>query len=255
LADRYGASGTDERVQTAVLRPTLHAIDAPLRAPAPDAVGYAAPAVLTSFSKRCVDVIAGSILLVIFSPIWLLIAILIKLTSRGPIIFRQERVGAGGMPFTLLKFRTMRDGSPEQAHRDFVTRFILGDVTLAQHPEGVAYKLNGDARITAIGRILRKLSLDEVPQLVNVVRGQMSLVGPRPPLAYEVDHYEAWQLERLTARPGITGLWQVSGRNRLTHDEMCRLDIEYIRTWSMARDLEIVVKTPWVMLVDGGGAS
>ncbi len=256
MADRYGASPADKRVQTAVLQPGLHSIEIPSPTVGrTDAVGFEAPAVLTAFSKRAVDLVGAILLLLVFSPIWLVVAIAIKATSRGPVIFRQQRVGAGGVPFTVLKFRTMQDGSPDDAHRDFVTRFILGDVSDDQQTTGAAYKLNGDGRITSVGRILRKLSIDEVPQLLNVIRGDMSLVGPRPPLAYEVDHYEPWQLERLTARPGITGLWQVSGRNRVTHDQMCKLDIEYIRTWSLAKDLQIMVRTPWVMLVDGGGAA
>jgi lipopolysaccharide/colanic/teichoic acid biosynthesis glycosyltransferase len=145
----------------------------------------------------------------------------------------------------------MRVGEPDAEHRDFVTSFILGTLTL---DDGAAYKLPRDRRITAIGRVLRKLSVDEVPQLVNVLRGEMSIVGPRPPLAYEVEHYQPSQLERLTVRPGITGLWQVSGRNRLSFERMCVLDIEYIRNWSVGLDLLIMFRTPWVMLVDGGGA-
>jgi lipopolysaccharide/colanic/teichoic acid biosynthesis glycosyltransferase len=233
----------------------MHSIEMPPRAVDSDVLGFEAPAALTSISKRALDLVAATLLLLIFSPIWLVVAIVIKVTSPGPVIFRQQRIGAGGVPFTVLKFRTMRHGSPDDAHRDFVTRFILGEVSDDQHPDGAAYKLNGDARITSVGRMLRKLSIDEVPQLLNVIRGDMSLVGPRPPLAYEVDHYEPWQLERLTVRPGITGLWQVSGRNRLTHDQMCKLDIEYVRSWSLAKDLQIMVRTPWVMLVDGGGAA
>jgi lipopolysaccharide/colanic/teichoic acid biosynthesis glycosyltransferase len=119
---------------------------------------------------------------------------------------------------------------------------------------GASYKLPRDQRVTAIGRILRKLSLDEVPQLINVLRGEMSIVGPRPPLRYEVENYEPWQLGRLAVRPGITGLWQVSGRNRLSFAEMCELDLQYIRSWSLRSDLSIMVRTPWVMLVDAGGA-
>jgi lipopolysaccharide/colanic/teichoic acid biosynthesis glycosyltransferase len=218
---------------------------------AAERLGFAAPHALTSVRKRAIDIFGAVLLLVVLSPVWALCAILIKLTSPGPVIFRQQRLGAGGEPFTLYKFRTMRVGEPDEVHRDFVTSFILGTLTL---DEGTPYKLPGDRRITAIGQILRKLSVDEVPQLVNVLRGEMSIVGPRPPLGYEVEHYQPSQLERLTVRPGITGLWQVSGRNRLSFDRMCELDIEYIRTWSVRRDLAIMVRTPWVMLVDGGGA-
>ncbi len=120
--------------------------------------------------------------------------------------------------------------------------------------DGAAYKLRRDGRITGIGRFMRKLSLDELPQLLNVLRGEMSIVGPRPPLRYEVENYEGWQMARLAVRPGITGLWQVSGRNRLSFAEMCRLDIEYINSWNLRRDFSIMLRTPWVMLVDAGGA-
>ena len=160
-------------------------------------------------------------------------------------------MGAGGKPFTVFKFRTMRADNSDEVHRAFVTRFILGSVPLM---DGAAYKLRRDARITGIGRFMRKLSLDELPQLINVLRGEMSIVGPRPPLRYEVENYEEWQMARLAVRPGITGLWQVSGRNRLSFAEMCQLDIEYINSWSLRRDLSIMLRTPWVMLVDAGGA-
>ncbi|HEY7525920.1 MAG TPA: sugar transferase [Candidatus Limnocylindria bacterium] len=211
----------------------------------------ARPEALTAVRKRAVDIAAAGVLLLAFSPLWLLCALLIKLTSRGPVIFRQERIGAGQRPFTVYKFRTMRVDTSDAIHRDFVTRYILGSLSL---DAGASYKLPRDHRITAIGRILRKLSLDEVPQLVNVLRGEMSIVGPRPPLRYEVENYEPWQLGRLAVRPGVTGLWQVSGRNRLSFAEMCELDLQYIQSWSLRKDLAIMVRTPWVMLVDAGGA-
>jgi lipopolysaccharide/colanic/teichoic acid biosynthesis glycosyltransferase len=209
------------------------------------------PEALTAIRKRALDVALATALLVVFSPVWMLCAVLIKLTSRGPVIFRQERIGAGQKPFTVYKFRTMRVDTSDAVHRDFVTRYILGSLSL---DAGASYKIPRDQRITAIGRILRKLSLDEVPQLINVLRGEMSIVGPRPPLRYEVENYEPWQLGRLAVRPGITGLWQVSGRNRLSFAEMCELDLQYIESWSLRRDLSIMVRTPWVMLVDAGGA-
>lgn len=216
-----------------------------------DLIGDAAPLARTSLTKRAIDITVAALLLIGLSPLWALTCLLIRLTSRGPVIFRQERVGAGGQAFTLLKFRTMRVDASDETHRDFVTQYILGSMALTA---GGAYKLRRDARVTAIGRILRKFSIDEVPQLLNVLRGEMSIVGPRPPLAYEVAHYEPWQMERLAVRPGITGLWQTSGRNRLTHDEMCRLDVEYVHSWSVLGDLAIMLRTPWVMLVDSGGA-
>jgi lipopolysaccharide/colanic/teichoic acid biosynthesis glycosyltransferase len=211
----------------------------------------ARPEALTAIRKRALDVAAAALMLLVFSPLWLLCALLIKLTSRGPVIFRQVRIGAGEKPFTVYKFRTMRADTTDDVHRDFVTNYILGSLSLVA---GSSYKLRRDQRITAIGRILRKLSLDEVPQLINVLRGEMSIVGPRPPLPYEVENYEPWQLARLTVRPGITGLWQVSGRNRLSFAEMCELDLQYIQSWTLRGDLSIMVRTPWVMLVDAGGA-
>lgn len=232
-------------------REALHGVLLPGLASVDSVAGEQPPEALTAVRKRALDVIVALGLLIIFAPIWLVCSALIKLTSRGPVIFRQERIGAGGKRFTVYKFRTMRADNSDEIHRAFATRFILGSVTV---DDGAAYKVPRDTRRTAIGRIIRKLSIDEVPQLINVLRGEMSIVGPRPPLQYEVDNYETWQLGRLAVRPGITGLWQVSGRNRLSFVEMCRLDIEYIKSWSLRRDLSIMLRTPWVMLVDSGGA-
>lgn len=232
-------------------REALHGVLLPGLASVDSVAGEQPPEALTAVRKRALDVIVALGLLIIFAPIWLVCSALIKLTSRGPVIFRQERIGAGGKRFTVYKFRTMRADNSDEIHRAFATRFILGSVTV---DDGAAYKVPRDTRRTAIGRIMRKLSIDEVPQLINVLRGEMSIVGPRPPLQYEVDNYETWQLGRLAVRPGITGLWQVSGRNRLSFVEMCRLDIEYIKSWSLRRDLSIMLRTPWVMLVDSGGA-
>jgi lipopolysaccharide/colanic/teichoic acid biosynthesis glycosyltransferase len=232
-------------------REALHGVLLPGLASVDSVAGEQPPEALTAVRKRALDVIVALGLLIIFAPIWLVCSALIKLTSRGPVIFRQERIGAGGKRFTVYKFRTMRADNSDEIHRAFATRFILGSVTV---DDGAAYKVPRDTRRSAIGRIMRKLSIDEVPQLINVLRGEMSIVGPRPPLQYEVDNYETWQLGRLAVRPGITGLWQVSGRNRLSFVEMCRLDIEYIKSWSLRRDLSIMLRTPWVMLVDSGGA-
>ena len=216
----------------------------------PDA--SAPPAALTSRSKRTIDIVAALVLLIFSSPIWLSAAVIIRLTSPGPIFFRQQRIGVDGAPFTILKFRTMHHGVSDAAHRELVTKMIReGGVA----PRGTPYKLNGDERIIEGVRWLRSTSLDELPQLINVLRGEMSLVGPRPPLPYEVEHYEDWQRERLSVRPGITGLWQVSGRNRLTFQEMCVLDRTYIRSWTLRSDAWIMLRTPWVMFVDHGGAS
>lgn len=219
---------------------------------APEVMTHAPPSASVVLSKRVTDVLVATILLVVSSPIWLVAAVIIRLSSPGPVLFRQERVGADGTRFTCYKFRTMHHGAADQRHREFV----VGMLQRGERSEGTTagYKLAGDPRVIRSCRWLRKTSLDELPQLINVVRGEMSMVGPRPPLPYEVEHYREWQMERLTVRPGITGLWQISGRNRLTYDEMCALDIHYIRSWSFTTDLAIMAVTPWVMFVDGGGA-
>lgn len=215
----------------------------------------ARPAALTSVSKRAVDIVFAIILLVLTSPVWFVAAVLIKATSPGPILFRQQRVGVDGTPFTCYKFRTMHNGASDNAHRLLVLAMLMTDARSTDAQDAQPYKVNGDHRVIRVGRWMRRTSLDELPQLINVLRGEMSIVGPRPPLPYEVDRYTEWQMERLTVRPGITGLWQVSGRNRLTYNEMCALDIQYVHSWSVLKDLRIMVSTPWVMFIDGGGAS
>jgi lipopolysaccharide/colanic/teichoic acid biosynthesis glycosyltransferase len=205
-----------------------------------------------SRAKRVVDVMVAVIVLVLASPAFVVIALLIALTSPGAIFFRQERVCLGGRRFLMLKFRTMRTNADESVHREYVLSMVR------RTPDGAkragAFKLVGDSRVTRVGALLRKTSLDELPQFLHVLVGDMSVVGPRPPLPYEVEHYADWQMERLSARPGITGLWQVSGRNRHSYVEMCRLDVEYLQSWSIARDLWIVARTPWVMLRNSGRA-
>lgn len=210
------------------------------------------PEALVSRRKRALDIVTAIALLALSSPIWLSAALIIKIASRGPILFRQERVGLNGTPFTCFKFRTMHNGSSDAAHRELVVKMIQADDAPTN---GKAFKLERDARVIRAARWLRASSLDELPQLLNVLRGEMSIVGPRPPIAYEIEHYQDWHRERLAVRPGITGLWQVSGRNRLTFTEMCKLDIRYIHEWSMLGDLKIMLATPWVMFVDHGGAA
>lgn len=207
--------------------------------------------IATSRGKRALDIALAALVLLLVTPAWLIIVLLIRATSSGPVLFRQSRVGLNGRSFTMLKFRTMYDGVSDEVHRRFITSLIVGQAT----GEGTgSYKLHGDVRVTPVGRWLRRTSFDELPQLVNVLRGEMSLVGPRPPLEYEVQNYAPWQRERLQMRPGITGLWQVSGRNRLSYVEMCRIDLEYLRDWSLRADLRIIFRTPWVLFVDPGGA-
>lgn len=196
--------------------------------------------------KRAFDVAVAATALLVSAPVLLGAAAAIRSTSAGPILHRQRRVGLGGKSFTLIKFRTMYAGSDEAPHRSYVTSLITAPETAT--PINGVYKLSRDPRVTPVGRWLRKLSIDELPQLLNVLRDEMTIVGPRPPLAYEVDVYETWQLERLTVRPGITGAWQVGGRNRVSYAEMCRMDIAYIRDWTMGRDLGIVLRTPLALI-------
>jgi exopolysaccharide biosynthesis polyprenyl glycosylphosphotransferase len=198
--------------------------------------------------KRSSDFVIAMLALTVLSPIWLLIAVLIKLDSRGPIFYKQERVGMDGRIFLFYKFRSMRAGSDDARHREFQTKYIKGEPDSNLGDENrPAYKLRTDDRVTRLGRILRKTSLDELPQLFNVLRGDMSVVGPRPPIPYEVESYELWHRKRLDMKPGITGLWQVSGRNRLPFDEMVRMDLYYIENWSLLLDLKIILQTLPVM--------
>ena len=199
--------------------------------------------------KRASDVLIASFALLVLAPLWLLIAVLIKLDSRGPVVYRQERVGMDGRIFLFLKFRTMLTGADDRQHREFQRRYIEGrPETNLGDAERPVFKLYDDPRVTRTGRVLRRLSLDEMPQLLNVLRGDMSVVGPRPPIPYEVEAYELWHRKRLDMKPGLTGLWQVSGRNRLSFDEMVRLDLFYIENWSLWLDLRIILKTLPVVL-------
>jgi exopolysaccharide biosynthesis polyprenyl glycosylphosphotransferase len=196
------------------------------------------------FVKRSSDLLITLLALIVLAPLWLLIALLIKLDSRGPIFYKQERVGMDGRVFLFYKFRSMRPGSDDARHREFQEKYIKGepDSNLGDAARP-AYKLRADERVTRIGKVLRKTSLDELPQLFNVLRGDMSVVGPRPPIPYEVESYELWHRKRLDMKPGITGLWQVSGRNRLTFDEMVRMDLYYIENWSLLLDVKIILQT------------
>ncbi|MDX6696195.1 MAG: hypothetical protein QOF02_3798 [Blastocatellia bacterium] len=200
-------------------------------------------------AKRASDIIIAGVALLILSPLWLIIAALIKLDSRGPVFYKQERVGMDGRIFLFYKFRTMRLNADDTTHREYQRKYIAGspDTNLGDE-QRPAYKLLTDTRITRVGRLLRRLSLDELPQLLNVLGGDMSIVGPRPPIPYEVEAYELWHRKRLDMKPGLTGLWQVSGRNRLTFDEMVRIDLFYIENWSLLLDLKIILRTLPVML-------
>lgn len=205
-------------------------------------------------AKRAFDTAVASLLLVVLSPLLLLISLLIRLDSRGPALYRQERIGENGRPFTMLKFRSMAQGADTGVHEAYVTDLIRRNVSpgQAEGPGRGVLKRQQDPRVTRMGRIIRKASLDELPQLFNVLRGEMSLVGPRPALAYEVAVYKDWHRRRLASIPGITGLWQVVGRNQVSFDDMVRLDIEYIERQSLWYDITILLRTPWAMLTGRG---
>ena len=211
---------------------------------------------LFSSIKRMMDTIGSALALLFLSPLILLIAIAIKLTSKGPVFFRQKRVGQYGEQFVFLKFRSMYVNNDASEHKAYVKKLIAGSAQ-SQPSNGNGngvYKLTKDSRITRIGSFLRKTSLDELPQFINVLKGEMSLVGPRPAIAYEVEAYDIWHRRRvLEAKPGITGLWQVNGRSRIKFDDMVRLDLRYARTWSPWMDLKILMRTP-VAVVFGDGA-
>lgn len=205
--------------------------------------------------KRMLDIVGSLTALVLCAPLFVIVAIAIKVTSRGPIFFRQQRVGQYGRPFVLLKFRSMYVNNDESLHQEWFHNFYAGRAT-RHRTDGSSgsYKLPNDPRVTRIGRMLRRTSIDEIPQFINVLKGEMSLVGPRPPIPYEVDAYKAWHRGRvLQAKPGITGLWQVNGRSRVAFDEMVRLDLRYARTWSIWMDIKILLKTP-AAVFSGDGA-
>ncbi len=226
-----------------------------------DASSFFIPADTTRYggrmgmAKQVFDLVAASLILLVMSPVMLVLALIIKGTSPGPVLFVQERLGRNGCPFRFYKFRSMKHKSDDAIHRQFAAMFINGDergCTQSNSGEKV-YKLKKDPRVTLIGSFLRRTSLDELPQLFNIIKGDMSLVGPRPPIAYEIENYLPWHMERLKAVPGLTGLWQVSGRSSVSFDEMVRLDIEYINRWSLWFDFSILVKTIPVVLRGTGG--
>jgi lipopolysaccharide/colanic/teichoic acid biosynthesis glycosyltransferase/GGDEF domain-containing protein len=211
---------------------------------------------LSLLIKRGMDLVGASIALIFLSPVFLLLAILVKLTSEGPIFFRQRRVGRYGVPFEFLKFRSMYASTDAAIHKEYVKKFIAGKATPtgSSRETKVTYKLTNDPRVTWIGRIMRRTSLDEIPQFWNVLEGKMSLVGPRPPIPYELETYDIWHRRRLLeSRPGITGLWQVQGRSKTTFDEMVRLDLKYSRIWSPMLDVKILLQTPRAVF-SGDGA-
>ncbi len=208
------------------------------------------------FIKRLMDIVGSAILLILLAPILAVIALAIRLTSEGPILFEQERLGQFAARFKCLKFRTMFTNCDAKIHQVYIQQFIAGIVADQQgrSPEETVYKITNDPRITMVGRFLRKTSLDELPQFWNVLCGQMSLVGPRPPVPYEFEIYDTWHRRRvLEVKPGITGLWQVSGRSRTQFDDMVRLDLRYSQSWSLWLDIKILFATPGAVF-SGTGA-
>ena len=206
--------------------------------------------------KRLIDIVGSVFALIVLAPVFGVLAALVKLTSKGPVFFRQQRLGQFQVPFDFLKFRSMYVTTDAEIHRQYVKNFIAGraEANAAGDPQRRVYKITNDPRVTWIGKFMRRTSLDEIPQFWNVLLGQMSLVGPRPPIGYEIEVYDIWHRRRvLEAKPGITGLWQVHGRSRTTFDDMVRLDLRYSRMCSPISDLKILLRTPKAVF-SGDGA-
>ena len=205
-------------------------------------------------AKRVIDVIGSAVMLILCSPSFLVIASAVKLSSKGPVFFRQRRVGQYGRNFTFLKFRTMYANNDPSVHKEYVTKLIASREYGTEAGGEKVFKIRDDKRVTRVGRFLRRTSLDELPQFLNVLWGDMSLVGPRPPIPYELAAYQTWHRRRLLdVKPGITGLWQVTGRSSVKFDEMVRLDLRYATTWTPWLDLRILLRTP-VAVIKGSGA-
>jgi lipopolysaccharide/colanic/teichoic acid biosynthesis glycosyltransferase len=199
-------------------------------------------------AKRTLDIIAASVGLIVTSPFMVAIGAAIRAESPGSILFRQERVGLGGRTFLLYKFRTMHAAAEQESHRRHVEQLIRGEPSEEDPGNSTWVPLEGDPRVTDLGRFLRRSHLDELPQLINVLRGEMSVVGPRPPIPYEVELYEPWHLRRLSVVPGLTGLWQVRGWGKLSFDEGVALDLAYIESRSFFGDIALVLRTLWQII-------
>jgi lipopolysaccharide/colanic/teichoic acid biosynthesis glycosyltransferase len=215
---------------------------------------YGAESIAAAAIRRTLDLVLATLVLTLLAPVLVVIAVAIRVDGPGPVLYRQRRIGRSMRPFVVNKLRTMRPDADETLHREYVQALIAAGRHDARTGGGNLYKLAADDRVTRVGRFLRRFSLDEVPQLWNVVRGEMSLVGPRPVIAYEVEQYPVWYRERFAVKPGLTGLWQVSGRNEKTYEEMVRLDIEYARTRRLLLDLRILLRTFWVVVRARGAA-
>lgn len=225
----------------------------------PDLTGRGPMSKPARIAKRALDIVGSLAIITGFFPVILAVSLLVKATSKGPVFFRQERVGQFGRKFIMLKYRSMFHKCDCKSHQEFMEKYIKSKdqaCTAPANADGAepVYKEKNDPRITPVGRWLRKTSFDELPQLFNVLKGDMSLVGPRPPIAYEVECYDIWHRRRiLEMKPGITGLWQVMGRSRTTFDELVRLDLQYTREWSLWLDIKILLMTPIVAITGKGG--
>ncbi|MBK9055295.1 MAG: sugar transferase [Chloroflexi bacterium] len=205
------------------------------------------PSFYCRFFKRFLDIVLTVITLLTLAPLFLILALAIKLHSPGPVFYKQTRIGKDGQPFEMFKFRTMQVGNNSQHHRQYVQNLIRNNISPAQLGLS-SLKLKADPRITGVGKIMRQFSVDEIPQLINVLRGEMSIVGPRPPLPYEHEIYSNWHAQRLLVLPGITGLWQVTAHNLVSFEEMVEIDLTYIQNLSLGLDLKIMLLTPWEMI-------
>lgn len=220
----------------------------PLPATATTTIGPCPAGRLGLSAKRTVDIVVATTVLVFTAPLFVALAVLVRLDSRGPAIYRAQRIGWRGESITVFKFRSMVAGADQSVHRDYLLQL------LSENPDGgdeALFKVKDDPRITRVGRLLRATSLDELPQLVNVLRGEMSLVGPRPEVPYVLEAYEPWMYRRFAMPPGLTGLWQIRGRGSLPPREMLRLDVEYVDTWSFWQDLRILFVTPFRVFAKG----
>jgi lipopolysaccharide/colanic/teichoic acid biosynthesis glycosyltransferase len=214
----------------------------------PDLTGKSHSKKLKAAGKRLLDIIGSLFAMIVFSPLFVIIPVLIKLTSTGPVFFRQQRIGMFGRQFSFLKFRSMAVNNDSKIHQEYIKKLINRNAPAGAKTSTV-FKIADDPRVTSVGRILRKTSLDEIPQFFNVLKGDMSLVGPRPPIPYELAYYKHWHRRRVVeVRPGITGLWQVMGRSKTTFDEMVRLDLQYIKKQSLWLDLKIILRTPAALI-------
>ena len=204
--------------------------------------------------KRILDIIFTLLILIPFVVVIVIFAVLIRIDSKGPVFFRQKRVGRNGVEFYMLKLRSMYVDSDDSVHRESIKLYMNGAALNENVDADNQYKLTDDPRVTKVGRFIRKTSIDELPQFINVLRGEMTLVGPRPPLPYEVEEYGPREWIRLSGRPGLTGTWQVYGRSRVPFKKMVEMDIEYLRQQSLLEDLKLIALTLPVMLKGRGGA-